>query len=112
MELYAARLTPEALVTSMEARERTLKEWVEWLKIYSKRIEEERDEWSEYGDWILAREQAGRNANPRFVLRQWVLEEVIKKVEDDHVSGKRLLAKVLEVCDTFTTVRFILSTLS
>jgi uncharacterized protein YdiU (UPF0061 family) len=35
--------------------------------------------------------------NPRFVLRQWVLEEVIAKVEEDAVSGRRILAKVLKV---------------
>ena len=44
-----------------------------------------------------ARERAARAANPRFVLRQWVLEEVIKKVEEDMDNGKRILAKVLQV---------------
>jgi len=35
--------------------------------------------------------------NPRFVLRQWVLEEVIKKVEKDPDSGKKILGKVLQM---------------
>ena len=40
-----------------------------------------------------------RLVNPRFVLRQWLLEEVIRRVERDSTSGKRVLAKVLHVCD-------------
>lgn len=101
LELFAARLTPETLVTSKDARERAQKEWVEWLETYKRRIEDERDDWGEHEDWSLKRVQEGQKANPRFVLRQWVLEEVIKKVEEDHVKGKRILAKVLEVCRRF-----------
>ena len=43
------------------------------------------------------REAAGKAANPRFILRQWLLEEVIKKTEKDSLSGRRVLAKVLHV---------------
>ena len=43
------------------------------------------------------RERAMRAANPRFVLRQWVLEEVIRRVEADADSGKRVLAKTLQL---------------
>lgn len=74
---------------------------MEWLETYKRRIEDERDDWKEHEDWSLKRVQEGQKANPRFVLRQWVLEEVIKKVEEDHVKGKRILAKVLEVCRRF-----------
>ena len=70
-----------------------------WLVKYSSRILEERDEWGsssqEEVDKIREKEMDG--ANPRFVLRQWVLEEVIAKVEKDALGGRRLLAKVLEV---------------
>jgi len=48
-------------------------------------------------DWEGRREEEMRGANPRFVLRQWVLEEVIKRVDEDWESGKGILAKVLEV---------------
>ena len=41
------------------------------------------------------------HANPRFVLRQWLLEEIIKRVQDDTATGKRALAKVHEVCSQF-----------
>ena len=70
-----------------------------WLTKYSDRILEEREEWGsisqEEVDTLRQKEMNG--ANPRFVLRQWVLEEVIAKVEKDAVSGRRILAKVLEV---------------
>jgi uncharacterized protein YdiU (UPF0061 family) len=67
--------------------------WMAWLDKYSKRIESEESEWPE--DIDVKREKAAKAVNPRFVLRQWVLEEVIAKVERDHDSGKRLLAKVM-----------------
>ena len=38
-----------------------------------------------------------KSVNPRFVLRQWLLEEVIKKVEEDSKTGKQVLAKVFQV---------------
>ena len=70
-----------------------------WLTKYSKRILEERKEWGstsqEEVDALRQKEMNG--VNPRFVLRQWVLEEVIAKVEKDAVSGRRILAKVLKV---------------
>jgi len=43
------------------------------------------------------RAKAAKAVNPRFVLRQWLLEEVIAKVERDVDSGKRVLAKVLQM---------------
>jgi protein adenylyltransferase len=97
LESFATRLTPESLVTSADARELAKKDWVEWLETYKKRIKEEQDDWNEQENWMMIRQQEGYKANPRFVLRQWVLEEVIKKVEENHVSGKCILAKVLEV---------------
>ena len=69
----------------------------DWLHIYSERILSERDLWKDEADMDLARENAAKRANPRFVLRQWVLEEVIKNVEKDTGSGKRVLGKILQV---------------
>ena len=73
------------------------KSLLNWLHTYSERILSERDLWKDEGDVDLARENAAKRANPRFVLRQWVLEEVIKKVEKDAESGKRVLGKILQV---------------
>lgn len=73
-----------------------------WLQTYAERIQSERVEWEPEGDVDAARERAMRAANPRFVLRQWVLEEVIKKVETNADVGKRVLAKVLKMaCSPF-----------
>ena len=75
-------------------------EWLEWLELYAMRIKNEEAEWSAAGadiDIESEREQEMKNVNPRFVLRQWLLEEVIGKVERDPDSGKRVLAKVMHV---------------
>lgn len=72
-------------------------QWVQWLEKYANRIELDASQWVVEPDYEAARERAMKAANPRFVLRQWVLEEVIKKVETDPSTGRRVLAKVLEV---------------
>ncbi|KAH0832952.1 hypothetical protein J3R83DRAFT_11927 [Lanmaoa asiatica] len=78
-------------------------QWLQWLEKYANRIDREASEWgAEEPDYDAARERAIKAANPRFVLRQWVLEEVIKKVETDPTTGKHVLAKVLEMaCSPF-----------
>lgn len=82
-------------------------EWIQWLSVYATRIEKDASEWKKLAkdgeDWLSVRHESMRQSNPRFILRQWVLEEVIAKVEQDHVSGRRILAKVLEVGATSTT---------
>ena len=95
------------------------KDWCSWLSNYAKRIEKEVDAgaWSTTAptnekvaidinvdeDVLRKRENEMRRANPRFVLRQWVLEEIIIRVEEDPSSGKRALAKVHEVSQPTTT---------
>ncbi|KAI5114765.1 hypothetical protein M0805_003007 [Coniferiporia weirii] len=80
------------------------KDWCEWLAKYAERIDRE----IEAGVWSQdtggtpevvweRREREMRHANPRFVLRQWLLEETIKRVQDDVGTGKRALAKVHEM---------------
>jgi uncharacterized protein YdiU (UPF0061 family) len=70
-----------------------------WLTKYSSRILEDREEWGSGSQEEVdaARKREMDRVNPRFVLRQWVLEEVIAKVEKDATSGRRILAKVLKV---------------
>jgi serine/tyrosine/threonine adenylyltransferase len=87
-------LSPEG--RSMDHTKAT-NDWMAWLEKYARRILSERDEWTAGEDWDSEREKAAKAANPRFVLRQWVLEEVIKKVEVDAESGKKILGKVLQV---------------
>jgi uncharacterized protein YdiU (UPF0061 family) len=78
-------------------REEASKELSAWLEMYAARIENEVDMWADEGDVDQARQAEMRAVNPRFVLRQWLLEEVIKIVESDHEAGKRVLRKVLHV---------------
>jgi len=82
-------------------------EWLGWLESYATRIKDEESEWSPTAAGVdigidNEREQDMKNVNPRFVLRQWLLEEVIRKVERDSDSGKRVLAKVMHMaCNPF-----------
>ena len=101
----------EALITKLLAatpdpqhldHRQATSDWLAWLDKYARRIGSEREEWGLEVDG--EREKAARAANPRFVLRQWVLEEVIKKVEQDADSGKRVLAKVMHVCSLIILV--------
>lgn len=80
-------------------KERATSDWKAWLDKYAARIDSERGLWGGATDVDVDkhREAAAKAANPRFVLRQWLLEEVIKKVETDAESGKRVLRKVLHV---------------
>ncbi|KAF8812987.1 UPF0061-domain-containing protein [Phlegmacium glaucopus] len=78
-------------------------EWLNWLERYAKRIKDEEAEWTAASvDIDTEREKEMKSVNPRFVLRQWLLEEVIGKVERDSDSGKRVLAKVMHMaCNPF-----------
>jgi len=91
------KLTPNPGRTNSEKAKGDLKAW---LSSYAKRIEGESTEWGTDRD--SSRRAQMLNANPRFILRQWVLEEVITKVERDPNAGKRILAKVLQMaCKPF-----------
>ena len=92
--------TPEPERLDLEAAK---KEWHQWFDAYTKRIQGEHDQAAELG-WSTdfekmeeERQTAMKAVNPRFVLRQWLLEDVIKRVERDSDTGKRVLAKVLHV---------------
>jgi uncharacterized protein YdiU (UPF0061 family) len=96
------RGTPDA---SLVDRAAATQAWKEWLTAYAIRIEAEQDAWTAQSNgWIASRAEEMRAANPRFVLRQWVLEEAIKRVERDPESGRRVLRKVLHVSRSSSSV--------
>lgn len=69
-----------------------------WLKVYAERVKEEAWE---------GRNEAMKRTNPRFVLRQWVLEETISKMENAIKDGqvdqaREVLARVLDVSKSMT----------
>jgi uncharacterized protein YdiU (UPF0061 family) len=89
-----------SVATGVPERDAASKQWQSWLEKYAARIESEKDEWTganSEGEWQAQREKEARLANPRFVLRQWVLEEVIAKVEAGAENGRSVLAKVMKV---------------
>ncbi|KAG6844217.1 hypothetical protein H0H87_008761 [Tephrocybe sp. NHM501043] len=104
LEMFIATLvrnTPDAPGAPSEA---VKGEWRAWLETYAARIgaPEERLLWGGDGDGDekdvdKARADAMRGVNPRFVLRQWVLEEVIRRVERDAEAGRKVLGKVLQM---------------
>lgn len=63
--------------------------WTTWLRKYEARLEDEKSS----SEGRRARQDA---VNPRFVLRQWVLEETIAKLDADTADVKAL-DRVLEM---------------
>jgi uncharacterized protein YdiU (UPF0061 family) len=78
-------------------------EWVIWLELYSSRITAEmKGEDIDTETWLNVRQEEMKAANPRFVLRQWVLEDVIGKCEQNDLQRSReVLGKILEVSSIF-----------
>ncbi|KAJ9100747.1 hypothetical protein QFC19_005486 [Naganishia cerealis] len=73
-----------------------------WLKTYAKRILDEEKQWQTAvgldKDWQEYRCGEMRKVNPRFVLRQWLLEETIKKLEEgEGLERRRVLAHILKM---------------
>lgn len=71
----------------VDAKKRVL----EWLKIYAARIGEEGEQQEE------ERLKGMKKVNPNFVPRNWVLEEIIKRVEKD--GEKEVLEKVMKMVE-------------
>ncbi|TXT09014.1 hypothetical protein VHUM_02488 [Vanrija humicola] len=78
-----------------------------WLRVYAARVTsaEEKAAWEKDapdGEWEEIRTVAMRAVNPRFVLRQWLLEETIKTVDEalkakDVAGARKVLARVLDL---------------
>jgi len=106
---------------STEARGTAKRGLMPWLLDYANRVSspEEAEAWTStdistsdedrrrYGEpvpgngWEVNRESTMKRVNPRFVLRQWVLEETIAELERLGVAGikegRRILARILDV---------------
>jgi uncharacterized protein YdiU (UPF0061 family) len=76
-----------------------------WLKELASRVSAERTSWEdkETRSWEEARCDEMRRWNPRFVLRQWLLEETIGKLEHGQGPERRqTLARILNVSHEMT----------
>ncbi|KAI4294102.1 UPF0061-domain-containing protein [Schizophyllum commune Loenen D] len=89
IESHLLPLTPEP---ERLDRAGATRDWAAWLGKYAARVREE-----EANSGAEDRAAAMRAANPRFVLRQWVLEELIQRVEADEENGRRALAKAMKM---------------
>lgn len=67
-------------------------DWTMWFTTYENRLKTTENQFSQ--DASTLRERL-RSANPRFVLRQWVLEEAIERLE--RKNDKDFLARVLRL---------------
>ncbi|KAG9051517.1 hypothetical protein FS837_004027 [Tulasnella sp. UAMH 9824] len=101
------------------------KEWLEYLQTYAARINlaEEQAAWKELAgeasvdgtpsgldqEWETTREAHAKQYNPRFVLRQWVLEDLISTLQaeakdagnrdlETPTKGREALNKILHMC--------------
>lgn len=107
--VFAANLIGECTINlPAEQVDKAIDEVEGWLSVYARRVvqAEEVQAWKdaaagETGDWVQARRAAMEGVNPRFVLRQWVLEELIAQLEGTGVEGiaegRAKLARVLDV---------------
>lgn len=68
--------------------------WTQWFKTFEERISASE---KAGGLDVNTREQRMQAANPRFVLRQWVLEDTIARLRND--KDTRYLGLVLEMCE-------------
>jgi uncharacterized protein YdiU (UPF0061 family) len=84
----------ERYASKAEKRQQAVDQVKAYLEKYSTRISNELDKWNNNED---ERQATMLGVNPRFVLRQWVLESVIAAVEKEPHKGRRILAKVLHV---------------
>lgn len=97
--IFAANMIADVTINlPADAVEQAVTETQHWLDLYAQRVLAEEAIWE--GDWTKRRE-AMQSANPRFVLRQWVLEELIADLEkagmENIQEARRKLARVLDV---------------
>ncbi|GAA5889466.1 hypothetical protein JCM6882_007038 [Rhodosporidiobolus microsporus] len=80
-------LLPPASSSSSTART----DWTSWFKSYEARLAKDG------ADAASTRRQRMDAVNPRFTLRQWVLEETIRKVDKEGAAGVEQLERVLDM---------------
>ncbi|ORY26317.1 hypothetical protein BCR39DRAFT_258354 [Naematelia encephala] len=102
-----------------ESRESAITAFKPWFAQYASRVfsKDEKHAWEStelsidemkfgpardnYSDWRQKRAAGMDRVNPRFVLRQWVLEETISELEDQGVDGiqqgRKVLSKILDM---------------
>jgi uncharacterized protein YdiU (UPF0061 family) len=95
MTSFAQRWVEAATDLPADGVSRAREEITAWLKTYAARLAAEDSS-------STTRKQGMTRANPRFVLRQWVLEDTIGRMEaaikeGDVPTAREVLARVLDV---------------
>ena len=89
---FLHRLAPPGAMPKFQ-REGAHERWKNWLETFERRCATGAE--SQVHD---SERKANRlEANPRFVLRQWVLEEVIKRATEGGEDGKKFLNRILDM---------------
>ena len=91
IDAFLDRLLPQSQVPE-HLRGTCREDWKNWLGTWQARLEE--SEKSGGADASSRRKRMAAH-NPRFILRQWVLEETIKRLEQD--NDKAFLQRVLDM---------------
>ncbi|GAA5825179.1 hypothetical protein JCM11251_006131 [Rhodosporidiobolus azoricus] len=86
-QLLLDALLPAASSSSSNART----DWTAWFETYEERLAKDG------ADAASTRRQRMDAVNPRFTLRQWVLEETIRKVDKEGPAGVEQLDRVLDM---------------
>jgi uncharacterized protein YdiU (UPF0061 family) len=96
LEVFLERMVETAKVNKRDEGKSALKPW---LKQYAATIEQDRNAWeTSEGNWEEKRSAEMRLVNPRFSLRQWVLEETIKKLEHgEGLPRRKILGDIMKV---------------
>ena len=69
------RLLPPVAAGTPARPDDARRAWTSWFEMYEGRL-------ASAGQPVAERQARLRRANPRFVLRQWILEETIKRLEE------------------------------
>lgn len=90
LDAFLRSVSPTATATSTDSRS----DWTEWFKSYEARLARDG------ADAASGRRERMNRINPRFCLRQWVLEETIRKCDrepEGHGGGIEQLERVLDM---------------
>ncbi|GAA94827.1 uncharacterized protein L969DRAFT_54791 [Mixia osmundae IAM 14324] len=97
-DTYLNKLVPKSIVPTY-LRDNAHSQWRTWLGKWQERLEQDEASHSS----LPSRTERMRLVNPRFVLRQWILEETIKRLEQDKDTAflERVLAMSVSPFDAY-----------
>lgn len=100
--IFAANMVADTTINRpADSVDQAINETQHWLDLYAQRVSQPEEVDARGESWTEKRKETMLGANPRFVLRQWVLEELIADLEkagtENIQEARRKLARVLDV---------------